>query len=173
MLRGERPSVDGKHYQVHDAINSPQPRSAIPVMIGGGGERKTLRMVAQYADESNLVCENRDIPRKLAALDEHCERLGRDRSTVTVTKLVTGVIGRTMEEAHQSIDDYVALHGWPEAAADLIRARATIGDPDTFGEQMADLIAAGLDGLTINLCANAHDPELVALAGETTSRAIG
>lgn len=172
MLRGQRPTLDGRHYQAQEAINSPQPLSPIPIMIGGSGERKTLRMVAQYADESNLVCENRDIPRKLEALDAHCERLGRDRSTVTVTKLVTGVIGRTMEEAQASIDRFVALHGWPDAAAELIRARATVGDPDTFGEQMAELMACGLDGLTINLCANAHDPELVALAGETASRAI-
>jgi alkanesulfonate monooxygenase SsuD/methylene tetrahydromethanopterin reductase-like flavin-dependent oxidoreductase (luciferase family) len=54
-------------------------------MIGGGGEKKTLRMVAQYADESNIICAVEDIPRKLAALDAHCERLGRDRSEITVS----------------------------------------------------------------------------------------
>src|SRR4051794_35826276 len=48
MLRDARPSVDGKHYRVTDAINQPAPISEIPVMIGGSGERKTLRMVAQY-----------------------------------------------------------------------------------------------------------------------------
>lgn len=56
MLRSERPSLDGKWYRVHDAINSPAPLGRVPVMIGGGGERKTLRLVAQYADESNLIC---------------------------------------------------------------------------------------------------------------------
>ena len=55
MLRGERPSLDGKWYHVEEAINSPAPLGRIPVMIGGGGEKKTLRMVAQYADESNLI----------------------------------------------------------------------------------------------------------------------
>ena len=80
MLRNEKVSLDGKHYQVSDAINSPAPLSNIPIMVGGSGEKKTLRMVAQYADESNLVgTAAADIPRKLAALDEHCERLGRDR----------------------------------------------------------------------------------------------
>ena len=49
MLRGERPSLDGKHYSVADAINEPQPLSRIPVMIGGSGEKKTLRMVAQLS----------------------------------------------------------------------------------------------------------------------------
>ena len=47
MLRGETVSLDGKHYQVRDAVNSPAPVSRIPIMIGGTGEKKTLRMVAQ------------------------------------------------------------------------------------------------------------------------------
>ena len=49
MLNGERPTLHGKHYHVTEAINSPAPISKIPVMIGGSGEQKTLRMVAQYA----------------------------------------------------------------------------------------------------------------------------
>src|SRR4029079_1954382 len=85
MLRGERPSLDGKRYTAKEAINSPAPASRIPVMIGGGGERKTLRMVAQYADESNLIAEARDLPRKLDALGGHCAALGRDRSEITVS----------------------------------------------------------------------------------------
>jgi len=51
---GETVSLDGKHYQVQDAMNFPAPISDIPIMIGGSGEKKTLRMVAQYANESNL-----------------------------------------------------------------------------------------------------------------------
>ncbi|MGB5757580.1 MAG: hypothetical protein WBM50_11750 [Acidimicrobiales bacterium] len=54
MLRGERVTFDRRHYQVSDAINSPAPISRSQIMIGGTGEKKTLRMVAQYADESNL-----------------------------------------------------------------------------------------------------------------------
>ena len=68
-LRGERVTFAGKHYQVTDAVNSPAPISRIPIMIGGSGEKKTLRMVAQYADESNLSSGSIDeIPRKLDAL---------------------------------------------------------------------------------------------------------
>ena len=80
MLRGKRPTLHGKHYTAVDAVNSPAPLSRIPIMIGGQGEKKTLRMVAQYADESNLIGEVKSIPRKLEVLAEHCERLGRDRN---------------------------------------------------------------------------------------------
>ena len=71
-------------------------------MIGGQGEKKTLRMVAQYADESNLTGEVKDIPRKLEALAGHCERLGRDRSEIVVTKLLMIVVAPTMEEARKA-----------------------------------------------------------------------
>ena len=62
MLRDERPTFDGAHYTVKDAINHPPPLSRIPVMIGGSGEKKTLRLVAQYADESNLTSPARRDP---------------------------------------------------------------------------------------------------------------
>ncbi|HEX2577502.1 MAG TPA: LLM class F420-dependent oxidoreductase, partial [Aquihabitans sp.] len=71
MFAGDRPSLDGKWYQVQQAINSPAPLGPIPIMIGGGGEKKTLRLVAQYADESNLICGVDEIPRKLEALAGH------------------------------------------------------------------------------------------------------
>ena len=68
MLRDERPTLAGKHYTVKDAINQPPPIARIPIMIGGSGEKKTLRMVAQYADESNLTSTADEMPRKLDVL---------------------------------------------------------------------------------------------------------
>ena len=173
MLRGERPTLHGKHYHVTEAINSPAPISKIPVMIGGSGENKTLRMVAQYADESNLTCLNHEIPRKLEALAGHCKRLGRDRSEIAVTKLVMMVIGRTHDDAMQAVDAFIANHGWPPEVAELMAPRMTMGDPDEIGAAIRELMDLGIDGITLNLAANAHDPEMIALAGETVSRAIG
>ncbi len=173
MLRGERPSLSGKHYTAVDAINSPAPLSRVPLMIGGGGEKKTLRMVAQYADESNLICEDHEIEHKLEVLAGHCENLGRDRSEIKVTKLVMMAIGNTRDEAKASLDAYIALHGWPAEVVELILPRVTYGGPDEIGEAIQSLMTKGLDGVTLNLVASAHDPEMVGLAGRTVSAAIG
>ena len=178
MLRDERPSLDGDHYQVRDAINQPPPVGRIPVMIGGSGEKKTLRMVAQYADESNIICRPEDVPRKLDALDRHCERLGRDRSEITVSWQRSVCIAPTMEEAAQELDAYLGRRGIDVSALDeytlaRIRSRLIYGDPDTVGEKMTEFKATGVDGFTINMPANGHIPGRVALLGETIAAIVG
>ena len=84
-----------------------------------------------------------------------------------------GVCAPTMEEANASIDEFVALHGWPAEVADLYRVMGTVGDPDTFGEQIRAMIDAGIDGVTLNLCTVGHDPDMIALTGECADAAIG
>ncbi|WP_336820045.1 LLM class F420-dependent oxidoreductase [Gordonia sp. MMO-8] len=163
MLRGERPSLDGKWYTVRDAINSPAPLSRIPVMIGGGGERKTLRMVAQYADESNLICAPEDIGRKLSALDEHCDRLGRDRSEITVSLQTYACIAPTHDQAVAEADAFIERT--PQAAPR--RAGMIVGDPDEVHARFEALKESGVDGFSVNLMANGHVPGRVSLLGET------
>ncbi len=162
MLRGERPTLDGKWYQVHDAINHPAPLGRIPVMIGGGGERKTLRLVAQYADESNLICAADEIPRKLEALAGHCENLGRDRAEITVSYLTSACVAPTHEQAVAEFEDFLARQ--PQAAAR--RAGAIVGGPDEVVEQFAQLRDTGIDGVTVNAPANGHVEGRVALLGQ-------
>ena len=111
MIRGEKPSFEGKHYWVKEAINEPPPVRKIPIMIGGSGEKKTLRMVAQYADESNLVCMPDEIPRKLEVLDEHCSNLGRDRSEISVSWLGTLGIAPSQREAEIARNEFFAARG--------------------------------------------------------------
>jgi F420-dependent oxidoreductase-like protein len=173
MLRGERATLDGRRYQVKDAINSPAPASRVPVMIGGGGERKTLRMVAQYADESNLICGVDDIARKLDVLAEHCEALGRDRSELTVSWQRSVCIAPTMEEAQADVEEFAArLGGLNESQRAMMTGRFLVGDPDTVGEQLAKDMTTGIDGYTVNLVANGHKPGRVALLGETASKVV-
>jgi F420-dependent oxidoreductase-like protein len=173
MLRGETVSLAGDHYTVVDAVNSPAPLSRIPLMIGGGGEKKTLRMVAQYADESNLICDASEIPRKLDALAAHCERLGRDRSEIKVTKLIMGMVAPTMEEAEADLRDMAELKGWNDDVVEMVKSVLVMGDPDTLGEKLQEQVDAGLDGLTINLPVNGHKVERIGLLGEVAHKVLG
>ena len=173
MLRDERVSLDGQHYKVVDVANSPAPIGKIPIMIGGQGEKKTLRLVAQYADESNLTGTVEDIPRKLEALDKHCAALGRDRSEIKVTKLTMCCIAPTMEDALADLDRVAEVKGLSGKAKQFIQTSLIFGDPDTVGEQLQDAVAKGLDGLTVDLPVNGDDVERVALLGEVASKALG
>jgi F420-dependent oxidoreductase-like protein len=79
---------EGTHYRLAETISQPRPVSAPrpPILIGGSGERKTLRLVAQYADISNLnVTEPEEVAGKLAVLREHCDRVGRDYAAIEKT----------------------------------------------------------------------------------------
>ena len=94
--RGSGASFQGKQHAATRLLNSPQAlsRPRIPIMIGGGGEQKTLRLVAQYADATNVFGDPARIAHKYAVLREHCERLGRDydeieRSTLQSVNLET------------------------------------------------------------------------------------
>ncbi len=167
MLKGEPVTLDGKHYQVADAVNSPAPVSDIPIMIGGSGEKKTLRMVAQYANESNLAGATiEEIPRKLDALAGHCERLGRDCSEIKVTSLQMVLVAPTMEEAEADLKALGAAKGWPDEIVAMAKAILVFGDPDTVGERLQAVMDTGIDGLTINLPANGHNTERISLLGE-------
>jgi F420-dependent oxidoreductase-like protein len=87
MWQGERGSearFDGRQYHATRLMNSPQSisRPRVPIMIGGGGERKTLRMVAQYADATNVFGGPEQIHHKYEVLREHCEAIGRDPNEI-------------------------------------------------------------------------------------------
>jgi F420-dependent oxidoreductase-like protein len=178
MLRDEGPSLDGKHYTVKNAINHPTPVSRIPVMIGGSGERKTLRMVAQYADESNLTSSPDELPRKLEVLAEHCERLGRNRDDITLSQHTNVVLAPTHEQAFEEFADALAVrnidlrNGDPEFR-DMIMGLVILGDPDEVGERLAAIVAKGAQGLTISAPANGFIPGRVELLGEVATKALG
>ena len=173
MLRGKRPTLHGEYYTAIDIANSPEPVSRIPIMIGGQGEKKTLRMVAQYADESNLTCETKDIPRKLEALAGHCERLGRDRSEIKVTKLMMIAVAPTLEELEADLAAIAETKGWNDKIMDAVRNTLIYGDADTVGEKIAEAVAMGLDGVTVDLPVNGHNPERIELLGQIALKALG
>jgi F420-dependent oxidoreductase-like protein len=177
MLRDERPSLDGKHYRVTDAINQPPPISDIPIMIGGSGEKKTLRMVAQYATDSNMTSSPAEMPRKLDVLAAHCERLGRDRSEITVTQALNVCIAETHDEAENDLRTFLASRGMDLDALDdtmreFIAATVLWGDADEVGEHLATVLDTGADGFTCSLPGNGHIPGRVELLGTTATKVL-
>jgi F420-dependent oxidoreductase-like protein len=181
MLRGERPSFDGRYYRTEEALNVPAPvqPGGPTILIGGTGEQRTLRLVARYADESNWTCSPAEFPRKLEALDKHCAAVGRPRREINVTWLGSLLIGETMEAAEALRDAYLRARGmdWsalPAAMRERIQDALVLGDPDTVGEFVQTrILGQGLDGIVVNLPANGHEPEAVRLAARTLSAALG
>jgi F420-dependent oxidoreductase-like protein len=88
--RGTEGAFSGRHYQANRLLNSPQAltRPHPPIMIGGGGEQKTLRLVAQYADATNVFGDGPRVAHKYAVLREHCERIGRNYEEIERSNLV-------------------------------------------------------------------------------------
>jgi alkanesulfonate monooxygenase SsuD/methylene tetrahydromethanopterin reductase-like flavin-dependent oxidoreductase (luciferase family) len=111
MLDGTRPS-GSEYYAAKDALNLPPPVQAhLPILIGGGGERRTLRTVAKYADACNLGGGVENVKRKDEILRRHCEEVGRDESEIERTVGVGTVIIRdTREEAQRAFADMWAHH---------------------------------------------------------------
>ena len=127
MWQGERGSESafrGRHFEAARLMNSPQSisRPRPRIMVGGGGERKTLRLVAQYADACNVFGSPEGIARKYAILDQHCAAVGRDpreieRSTLQNVRLGPEGHART-ESPQQVIDRFGEL--WDAGAGHII-----------------------------------------------------
>lgn len=126
------PRFEGRTITVPEAVCYPRPlQERIPILVGGSGERRTLRLVARHADACNLFGEAHDVRRKLAVLGEHCAAEGRDPAEIEVTHLSTArvldgaaspadLVGRFRELAEAGVGtEIVALGG--EAGPDDVR----------------------------------------------------
>lgn len=164
MFTEERASFAGEHFQVREAYNNPKPiRGDIPILIGGSGERKTLRMVAQYADGCNLfAADPEQVRHLLGVLGAHCERLGRDPDEITKTAMGNYMIADTTAAAQAKLRRLVEQGVLPPARAEA----ALAGDPDTIAEHVASLKQAGIEGITLSI-PDVFDLESVALYGQT------
>lgn len=171
MFTEDAPSFEGRHYTIHEAVNRPRPvqPGGPPILVGGSGEKKTLRLVAEHADACNLFGDAETVRHKLSVLRRHCEDLGRDPDTITKTRLGTLVIADSKREAHVRLERFATQRGLDPSMA---RSTVTCGDPESVVEQTAALFDAGLDGLVFNM-ADAHDPDVVSLAGSTLTGAFG
>jgi alkanesulfonate monooxygenase SsuD/methylene tetrahydromethanopterin reductase-like flavin-dependent oxidoreductase (luciferase family) len=133
----------GRHYQLAETLCVPAPisRPRPPIMIGGGGERKTLRLVARYADACNLFGTGpAEVARKLDVLREHCAAEGRDYDAVEKTVVV-------MRPALVDVDAFVAEVG--EYAALGVTEVQVMPDrhPVEYAEQFAERVVPKLTAL--------------------------
>jgi len=105
MWRGDETSYHGKHFQLERPLNSPQAltKPHPPIMIGGGGERKTLRFVAKYAQACNLF-PSPELARKLDVLRAHCDAEGRDYDEITKTCYFIFDPGEKGEKSAEMVD---------------------------------------------------------------------
>jgi F420-dependent oxidoreductase-like protein len=87
MFTQERPSFEGRYYRIDHALNSPRPiqPGGPKIMVGGGGEKRTLKLAARFADITNWFGSFEEASAKLAVLDRHCEAIGRDPSEILRT----------------------------------------------------------------------------------------
>jgi F420-dependent oxidoreductase-like protein len=106
MWSGNNGAYHGKHNHLEETLCSPQPlsRPHPPILVAGGGEKKTLRIVAEYADACNLYGDNATVKAKLDVLKRHCDTLGRDYSTIEITTI--GAL--TLAPGQMSTKDVIA-----------------------------------------------------------------
>jgi F420-dependent oxidoreductase-like protein len=119
---------DGKHYQLAETICEPQPVRRPPILIGGGGEKKTLRLVAQYADVWNSTDSEIDVlTHKIDVLTRHCDTVGRDVAEIRKT------VG-LFEDPFENLDGYLRkLERFSELGVDMINTGLMPGTPDPAG----------------------------------------
>jgi len=141
MWQGERGTegrFEGRHYTATRLLNSPQSisRPRVPIMIGGGGERKTLRLAAQYADATNVFGGPEQIHHKYEVLREHCTAVGRDPNEIERSTLQSINLGRHSASEHVDWFGELADAG----AQAVIVSVAGIADPATLEAVGRDIV---------------------------------
>ena len=134
-------SFAGQYYRIHEALCEPKPSPAPPIMIGGGGEQLTLRVVAQYADWWNLPLSRLEVvQQKQAVLRAHCQAVGRDFESIRQTWIGSVAIAPTAAQA-QKIAEASPYYraGW----------HTIMGNPDQVAQQLQAYVDIGISYLIL------------------------
>ncbi len=136
MLRGERPTVNGKYYRTQEAMAEPRFRDHIPLMIGGSGEKKTIPLAVKHFDHLNVIAGFDELPRKLAVIKERCEEIGRDPATLETSMLVIAIIDENVTE---------------DVIPDDFKQQAVFGSAEQVAEQIkTKVLDAGITGVILS-----------------------
>jgi F420-dependent oxidoreductase-like protein len=158
MFTQDRPSFEGKYYKIDRALNVPRPIQAggPKILIGGTGERRTLRLLAQHGDIGHWFGGSiEDLKRKKQIFEEHCEVVKRDPSEVLLTLGVPLVLAENEKDANAILEGLSAER----------RAIAKTATVSQAAELISDYVDAGFGGFTLNNNIYQTD-EQIALAGE-------
>ncbi len=148
MWTQEEATFEGKYYQIRGAINQPEgvQHPHIPLLIAGGGEQVTLKLVAQYADASNILGDIATTERKFAVLKQHCEGIGRNYEDIQRTTMIPCVIGDTDEQAQA-----LFLEKRKVLPPGDYLSYALIGSPETIRQRIAAYEATGIQEMMLLL----------------------
>ena len=158
MFTEDRPSFVGRHYRVHEALNVPRPIQAggPRILVGGGGEQRTLRIAAKHADMTHWFPLGLEVLKhKNEILEGYCEEIGRDPATIERTMATPVVVAATDAEAQAFLERIP-----PER-----RPFVNVGPPERMAEALRPYLDAGFTGFTFNNSIY-KTPEQIALVGE-------
>jgi F420-dependent oxidoreductase-like protein len=141
LLNGDRVTYSGKYYQLKNAVLNTRPvQKRLPIMIGGGGEKKTLRTTARYADMWHTFGTPEVMQHKIEVLHAHCKDVGRDPKDVEVWGGQWIVVRDDPEEARQVLDE-IRTHHPP-----MNPPNAIIGNPDQVAARLKQFWDVGVRG---------------------------
>jgi F420-dependent oxidoreductase-like protein len=147
MWTEKQVNFDGRFYTIRDAFCEPKPiqKPHPPILIGGAGERETLRIVAKYADACNLFGSPNTIRSKLQILRNHCKRVGRNYDAILKTKLGTVIIDDDLDRLQRRIAE--RFKDFPE---NMRSEMITYGRPDDVHRQIEAFREAGIEYFITN-----------------------
>jgi len=169
MWTQEEASFEGTYYQVKGAINQPKEvqKPHIPLLIGGGGEKVTLRLVAQYGDACNVGGDIATIKHKFAVLKQHCDELGRDYNSIRRTTLIDDCAIAETEEAA-----IAKLTPAQRNNLESLRQTELIGTPAMIRQRLKELEEAGVQEIIIHFVDAAKLESVRLFARECVTRPV-
>jgi F420-dependent oxidoreductase-like protein len=167
MWTEDRTSFEGRFYKIQNAYCNPKPiqKPHPPIMVGGGGERQTLRIVAKYADACNVFGSPETVRKKLGVLREHCKSVGRDFDTILKTKLGHIII----EKDRQKLNERVTK-AFTDVPEQMRREWATFGQPEEVTRQIESFRNEGIDYYISNFDPERELEDLRLFASEVVRR---
>jgi alkanesulfonate monooxygenase SsuD/methylene tetrahydromethanopterin reductase-like flavin-dependent oxidoreductase (luciferase family) len=169
MLHGEQPTAAGRYYQMEEVRNDPPPvQERLPLLVGGGGEKVTLKLVARYADANNLGGGIENVRRKEAILRQHCEDVGRDHTEIERTAGMGTVIIRDSRAEAEKIHKAI----FERNGNARLWQNQPLGTPEDVAEYFEPFLELGYRHLICGFPAPYDEESMTRLATEVRPRLL-